>query len=118
MLALSGLIPNSLKGDMHGAITLLGEDTKKVSMTKLSQKAQILFQSPDAQLFALNVEDEITFGLENLNLPWDIIEKKLEAVLSPYLETCSTLLKKTAKEKLRFMDNLRSILEYKKKNTV
>jgi|SRR3989338_4204850 len=45
-------------------------------------------------------------------------EKKLEAVLSPYLETCSTLLKKTAKEKLRFMDNLRSILEYKKKNTV
>ncbi|MFY9462082.1 MAG: NYN domain-containing protein [Candidatus Sungiibacteriota bacterium] len=42
---------------------------------------------------------------------------KLEAVLSPYLDTCSTLLKKTAKEKIRFMDNLRIKLEYKKKNT-
>jgi len=44
-------------------------------------------------------------------------KKKLAAVLSPYLETCSVLLKKTAKEKIRFMDNLRGKLEYKKKNT-
>lgn len=45
--------------------------------------------------------------------------EKLETVLSPYLDTCSTLLKKTAKEKIRFMDNLRVKLEYqyKKKNT-
>lgn len=44
-------------------------------------------------------------------------KEKLEAVLSPYLETCSRLLKKTAKEKIRFMENLRAKLEYKKKNT-
>ncbi len=39
--------------------------------------------------------------------------KKLKAVLSPYVKTCSSLLKKSAKEKIIFMDNLRSKLEYK-----
>ena len=32
---------------------------------------------------------------------------KLEMVLSPYIKTCSTLLKKEARERINFMDNLR-----------
>ncbi len=32
---------------------------------------------------------------------------KLKMVLSPYVRTCSTLLKKEAKEKINYMDNLR-----------
>lgn len=39
--------------------------------------------------------------------------KKLKAVISPYVKTCSTLLKKSSKERIVFMDNLRSKLEYK-----
>jgi uncharacterized LabA/DUF88 family protein len=42
---------------------------------------------------------------------------KLSAVLSPNRKFCSGLLRRTAKEKLQFMDDLRGILEYKKKNT-
>lgn len=42
---------------------------------------------------------------------------KLEVVLSPDEENCSNLLKQTAKEKLRFMNNLQNKLEYKKKST-
>lgn len=42
---------------------------------------------------------------------------KLKAVLSPAREHCSGLLKQTAKEKIQFMDDLRSKLEYKKKST-
>jgi len=43
--------------------------------------------------------------------------KKLKTVMSPYNETCSSLLKKSSKEKLIYMANLRQKLEYKKKNT-
>lgn len=43
--------------------------------------------------------------------------KGLDKVLSPYFESCSTLLKRTAQEKISFMNNLRNKLEYKKKNT-
>jgi len=41
--------------------------------------------------------------------------KKLEKVISPYTKTCSVLLRKTAKDKLVFMDNLKKKLEYKTK---
>lgn len=43
--------------------------------------------------------------------------KRLKVVISPYLKTCSVLLKQSAKEKLVFMDNLRNKLEYKRKST-
>ena len=39
--------------------------------------------------------------------------KKLCFVMSPYVKTCSILLKKEAKEKIVFMDNLKRKLEYK-----
>ncbi|MEK7138906.1 MAG: NYN domain-containing protein [Patescibacteria group bacterium] len=39
--------------------------------------------------------------------------KKLKFVMSPYVKTCSKLLKKSAKEKIVFMANLREKLEYK-----
>ena len=41
-------------------------------------------------------------------------QRRLLFVMSPYVKTCSALLKKSAKEKIIFMDNLRGKLEYKK----
>ncbi len=40
-------------------------------------------------------------------------KNKLKFVISPYNKTCSSLLKKSAKEKIIFMNNLQSKLEYK-----
>lgn len=39
---------------------------------------------------------------------------KLEKVISPYTKNCSVLLKKSAKEKIVFMDNLKKKLKYKR----
>src|SRR3989338_2873158 len=44
-------------------------------------------------------------------------KEKLKNVISPCSKTCSSLLKKTAKEKLMFLDNLKEKLEYKRKST-
>ena len=41
---------------------------------------------------------------------------KLKAVLSPDIKNCSSLLKQTAKEKMRFMNELLNKLEHKKKD--
>ena len=41
-------------------------------------------------------------------------KEKLEVVISPDVENCSSLLKQTAKEKIYFMNELRGKLEYKK----
>jgi uncharacterized LabA/DUF88 family protein len=40
--------------------------------------------------------------------------EKLKLVMSPYIKTCSTLLKKKAKEKIIYMDNLQSKVGTKK----
>ena len=42
---------------------------------------------------------------------------KLLFVMSPYVKTCSVLLKKSARERMVFMNNLRKKLEYKRKST-
>ncbi len=39
-------------------------------------------------------------------------KSKLKFVMSPYHETCSSLLKKSAKDKIIFMNNLQSKLKY------
>ncbi len=44
-------------------------------------------------------------------------KEKLKTVISAFFETCSARLKKTAKEKLVFLDNLKEKLEYKRKST-
>lgn len=41
-------------------------------------------------------------------------KNKLGCVISPCRETCSSLLKKPAKERIIFIDNLQKKLEYKK----
>lgn len=43
--------------------------------------------------------------------------EKLAMVISPCVDKCSILLKKKAKEKIVFMDNLKKKLEYKRKST-
>jgi len=42
-------------------------------------------------------------------------QNKLLFIMSPYVKTCSALLKKAARERIIFMDNLRKKLEYKYK---
>lgn len=41
---------------------------------------------------------------------------KLRIVMSPYIKTCSVLLKKSAKERIVFMDNLKDKLEFRDTN--
>ncbi len=44
-------------------------------------------------------------------------KSKLKTVISPYYDTCSTLLRQTAKERIVFMNNLQNKLRHIRKNT-
>jgi hypothetical protein len=44
-------------------------------------------------------------------------ENKIRAVISPNKKKCSSLLRKTGKEKMIYLDNLKEKLEYKRKST-
>ncbi len=65
---LNGLIPHFYGGDLNGDIRVAGLDTRESPTYRLAQHAGLVFQNPDNQIFALTVEKDVAFGLENLGV--------------------------------------------------
>ncbi|KPV65020.1 MAG: putative ABC transporter ATP-binding protein [Candidatus Bathyarchaeota archaeon BA1] len=78
---LNGIIPHLLGGEIRGGVVIEGMNTQKHKMSELSQRVGIVFQNPEAQLVAMTVREEIAFGPENMALPPDEIEKRVEEAL-------------------------------------
>ncbi len=74
---LNGLIPHFYHGELEGEITVTGLSTRENSTAKLAQNVGLIFQNPDNQIFALTVEKDVAFGLENLGIPKELM---LEAI--------------------------------------
>lgn len=58
-----------------GRILLNEKDIRKYSTAQLSKTVGYLFQNPDSQIFMDSVIKEVRFGLENVGIPKDKIEK-------------------------------------------
>ncbi len=85
-LALNGIIPNSIKGEFQGHVRvrdLNGNefDTRETPVSRLSTVVGLILQNPDSQLFNMTVEDEVAFGLENLGLDPNEIERRVRWAL-------------------------------------
>ncbi|AKB54939.1 ABC transporter ATP-binding protein [Methanosarcina sp. A14] len=64
-----------------GRILLNGKDIERYSTAQLSKKVGYLFQNPDSQIFMDSVTKEVRFGLENMDIPKDKIEKLVDESL-------------------------------------
>jgi len=80
--AMNGLVPHFHKGKMKGEVIVDGLKTTEHEVSKLATKVGLVFQNPENQLVALNVEREIAFGPENLGLPPEEIRKRVEDAIS------------------------------------
>lgn len=74
----NGLIPHFYGGKLEGDIAVAGLSVKDHPTSELAQQVGFVFQNPENQLFALSVEKDIAFGLENLALPRDEIRQRVE----------------------------------------
>jgi energy-coupling factor transport system ATP-binding protein len=79
--ALNGIIPQKIKGDFYGAVTVDGVDTAEHPAEEFARKVGQVFQDIDSQMVASVVEDEILFGLENFGVPHDEIGLRVDKVL-------------------------------------
>ena len=75
---LNGLIPHFYQGELKGQITVAGLDVTKHPIYELAKHVGLVFQNPENQLFALSVEKDVAFGLENLGLPREEIRKRVD----------------------------------------
>ena len=66
---INGLIPHFYGGKIEGEIVVSGMRVQDHEISELAKQVGFVFQNPENQLFALSVEKDIAFGLENLALP-------------------------------------------------
>lgn len=64
-----------------GAVTLEGVTLAKETRTQFHQKAGMVFQNPEDQLFLPTVGEDVAFGLRNLGLPEEAVTQRRDAVL-------------------------------------
>jgi len=78
---LNGLIPNSYHGRLSGKIELGGSPIKGLTLRDLAQQVGTMLQDPDKQIVASTVEQEIAFGMENMNTPRAEMRERITGVL-------------------------------------
>jgi energy-coupling factor transporter ATP-binding protein EcfA2 len=78
---LNGLIPQFYPGFYKGYVEVGKKNTELTQISNLSTEVGIVFQNPENQLIAMNVEHEIAFGLENLGIHPDIIRSRIKEVV-------------------------------------
>jgi len=77
----NGLIPHFYQGQLEGEIRVVGLDVADHPIHELALHVGLVFQNPENQLFALSVEKDVAFGLENLGVPREEMQKKVNWAL-------------------------------------
>lgn len=78
--AMNGIIPWRQKGLVKGNVNLFGKSIWDYNFSELSKLVGLVKQNPNDQLITFNVKDEIAFGLENLRLPYEVIEERINNI--------------------------------------
>ena len=60
----NGLCPHYFQGTLEGRVLIGGEPTGARPINAIAREVGTLFQDPEQQFFALNVEDELAFAHE------------------------------------------------------
>lgn len=76
--ALNGLIPHFYGGKVHGHVKVDGHDTRNTPPAKLASIVGMVFQDPENQLVMTNVENELAFGMENIQLPREQMKARVK----------------------------------------
>ena len=78
----NGLIPHFYQGELKGEITVAGKDVTKHQTHEMAKHVGLVFQNPENQLFALSIEKDVAFGLENLGVSREEMRKRVDWALN------------------------------------
>jgi energy-coupling factor transporter ATPase len=77
----NGLIPHFYQGELKGEISVADMDTTKHQTHAMAKHVGLVFQNPENQLFALSIEKDVAFGLENLGVAREEIRERVDGAL-------------------------------------
>jgi len=78
----NGLIPHFYQGELKGEIMVAGLRISEHPIYEMAKHVGLVFQNPENQLFALSVEKDVAFGLENLGVPREEMRKRVDWALN------------------------------------
>ncbi len=77
----NGLVPHFYQGELKGEISVAGLETLKHHTHEMARHVGLVFQNPENQLFALSIEKDVAFGLENLGVSQAEMRQKVDWAL-------------------------------------
>ena len=77
---INGLIPFAYKGEITGSLTIKGENTLEKSIFDLSKTVGTVLQDSDGQFVGLTAGEDIAFALENDNVSYDEMHRRVQKV--------------------------------------
>lgn len=79
--SLNALVPRFFRGEYSGRVLVHGIEVARARVAEMSRRVGLVLQDFEAQLFSTSVELEVAFGPENLRLPRDEIERRVDRYL-------------------------------------
>lgn len=87
-LALTGLVPHSTGGTLAGSVRLGGRESRDTTLGELLSPLDadralvaVTFQDPESQIVGMTVEEDLAFGAENLGVPREEINRRIDEAL-------------------------------------
>ncbi|MCL1977971.1 MAG: ATP-binding cassette domain-containing protein [Candidatus Bathyarchaeota archaeon] len=78
----NGLVPHFYQGELKGQVIVAGQDITSKQTSDMAKHVGLVFQNPENQLFALSVEKDVAFGLENLGMSREEMRKRVDWALN------------------------------------
>ena len=75
---INGLIPSSYPGKISGSLSVCGLNPEKEGIFGMSKHVGTVLQDTDGQFIGLTVAEDIAFALENDDVPYDEMHKKVD----------------------------------------
>jgi energy-coupling factor transport system ATP-binding protein len=72
---------NGILKSEKGSVRIGGRNTREISLEEMATQVGYCYQNPDHQIFNLTVRSELEFGLKNLAVPADEIERRIKLVI-------------------------------------
>ncbi|MDR3144827.1 MAG: ABC transporter ATP-binding protein [Treponema sp.] len=66
---INGLVPQGFKGSLQGSLSILGRDSRDLSIFEISKMVGTVLQDTDGQFVGLNAGEDIAFAAENDCIP-------------------------------------------------
>lgn len=77
MRVINGLVPNTYRAEVTGAVIIDGQDARSLNIRTISDTVGTLLQNPSSQVVGHSVLADMAFGLENRSVPPHTISERV-----------------------------------------